>query len=167
MVSLLKYIFSQFPSSFFFSSFDVLVFLFAILPLTLSQNITDENHGTISRPPGVKFINGLRAAFACAYPKSTKNTAKSSVFFALSGYAVVKAASRTLMKLTPGNISELLNSTFLRRIGRSNKKFYDNVIGIWLPVFISQDETSHHRKEGELPQYHQPPKPHQHEVQVQ
>ncbi len=79
----------------------------------------------------------------------------------------MKAASRTLMKLTPGNISEILNSTFLRRIGRSNKKFYDNVIGIWLPVFISQDETSHHRKEGELPQYHQPPKPHQHEVQVQ
>ena len=63
----------------------------------------------------------------------------------------------------PGNISEILNSTFLRRIGRSNKKFYDNVIGIWLPVFISQDETSHNRKEGDLPQYHQPPKPHQHE----
>ena len=52
-------------------------------------------------PTGVKFINVLQAAFTSADTKSAKMTVKSSSFFALSGSACVKAACRTLMKLTP------------------------------------------------------------------
>jgi len=52
--------------------------------------------------PGVDFINVLRAALARADPKSTKNTVKSSGFFALLGSSCVKAAHRTLLKFTPG-----------------------------------------------------------------
>ncbi len=51
---------------------------------------------------GVNFSNVLQAAFAKADPKSTNNTAKSSVSFALLGSEPVKGAHRTLMKLTPG-----------------------------------------------------------------
>ena len=47
------------------------------------------------------FINVLRAAFTLAHPKSAKKTVKSSSFFALLRPTSVKAAHRTLMKLTP------------------------------------------------------------------
>jgi len=49
---------------------------------------------------GANFINVLQAAFICADTESTKKTVKSSVFFELLGSARVKAAPRTLMKLT-------------------------------------------------------------------
>ena len=52
--------------------------------------------------PDVNFINVLRAAFTLADPESAKKTVKSSSFFPLSGSAGVKAARRTLVKLTPG-----------------------------------------------------------------
>ncbi len=51
---------------------------------------------------GVNFINVLGAAYTGVDPKSAKMSANSSVFFALLGYARVKAARRTLMKLTLG-----------------------------------------------------------------
>jgi len=54
------------------------------------------------RKPGVNFINVLRAAFALADPESAKKTVKLSVFFALSGSALAKAAPKMLLKLTPG-----------------------------------------------------------------
>jgi len=47
----------------------------------------------------VNFINVLRADFAD--PESAKKTDKLSVFLALLGSVHIKAARRTLMKLTP------------------------------------------------------------------
>jgi len=52
----------------------------------------------------VDFINILRAAFERADPKSAQKTDNLTVFFALLGSAHVKAARRTLMKLTPSHI---------------------------------------------------------------
>ncbi len=51
--------------------------------------------------PGVNFINVLRATFTRPDPKSAKKTVKLSVFLWLSESGCVKAAHRTLMKLTP------------------------------------------------------------------
>jgi len=51
---------------------------------------------------GVNFTNILRTAFMHEDPENSKNTVRSSDFFALLGSAYAKAASRTLMKLTPG-----------------------------------------------------------------
>jgi hypothetical protein len=51
---------------------------------------------------GVNFINILQAAFMHPDPKSVKKIVQLSVFFTLLGSARVKAARRTLMKLTPG-----------------------------------------------------------------
>jgi len=51
--------------------------------------------------PGVIFINVLRAAFDHADPKSAKRTDNLTVFFVFLVSACVKAACRTLMKLTP------------------------------------------------------------------
>jgi len=52
---------------------------------------------------GVNFINILQAAFMHPDPKSVKKiVVQLSVFFTLLGSARVKAARRTLMKLTPG-----------------------------------------------------------------
>jgi len=48
----------------------------------------------------VNFINVLQAAFTPADPKSAKKTVKVTAFFALSGSARLKTASRMLMKLT-------------------------------------------------------------------
>ena len=53
-------------------------------------------------PPGVNFTNILHAAFTYADLKSTKNTVKLTVFYALLGSACVKAARKMLVKLTPG-----------------------------------------------------------------
>ncbi len=51
---------------------------------------------------GVNFTNIIWAAFFTrAIPKSAKKTDGSTVFFALLGSALVKAAHKTLMKLTP------------------------------------------------------------------
>ena len=54
--------------------------------------------------PGVNFTNILQAAFTRADPKSAKKLLNLTVFFALSGSAGVKAARRTLVKLTPGHV---------------------------------------------------------------
>jgi len=56
------------------------------------------------RVPGLNFINVLRAAFACADQKCVKMTVKVSIFFTLLGSTSVKAACRTLMKLTPDQV---------------------------------------------------------------
>ena len=50
---------------------------------------------------GVHFANIIRAAFTCADPKSAIKLLNLTVFFALSGSAGIKAAQRTLVKLTP------------------------------------------------------------------
>ena len=50
---------------------------------------------------GVNFTNILRAAFTGADPKSAIKLLNLTVFFALLGSARVKAACRTLVKLTP------------------------------------------------------------------
>ena len=75
-----------------------------------SNSITNIGHvdsmgrytSTFDQPPGVNFINVLRAAFTLADPKSAKKTVKSISFFALLGSASVKAACRTLVKLNRG-----------------------------------------------------------------
>jgi hypothetical protein len=51
--------------------------------------------------PGVNFIV-LQAAITHADPESTKKINNLIAFFAHSGSTIVKAACRTLMKLTPG-----------------------------------------------------------------
>ena len=51
---------------------------------------------------GVNFTNVLRAAFTSADPKSAIKLLNLTVFFALLGSARVKAARRTLVKLTHG-----------------------------------------------------------------
>ena len=51
--------------------------------------------------PGVNFTNILQAAFTRADPKIAKKTVKFSSFIALLGSSHVKAARRTLVKLTP------------------------------------------------------------------
>jgi len=52
--------------------------------------------------PGVDFTNILHKASALTDPKSAKNTVKLSVFFVLLGSVCLKAAHKTLIKLTPG-----------------------------------------------------------------
>jgi len=48
-----------------------------------------------------QFINVLHTAFTLEDPKGVKTTINLTVFFTLSGSGCVKAARRTLMKLTP------------------------------------------------------------------
>ncbi len=52
-------------------------------------------------PSGLNFINVLRSAFALVDPKIVKKTVKLSIFFTLLGSTSVKAARKTLVKLTP------------------------------------------------------------------
>jgi len=74
--------------------------------------------------PGVNFNNVPQAASTHADPKSAKKTVMLlSICLALLGSAGVKAALRTLMKLTPGNSrcafavtgSSLMKTTWLKR----------------------------------------------------
>ncbi len=51
--------------------------------------------------PGVNFINILRRAFALVAPKSVIIQSSCQYLFTLLGSTGTKAASRTLMKLTP------------------------------------------------------------------
>ncbi len=52
---------------------------------------------------GFNFINILCSAFMPADPKSAKKTDSLTVyFFSLLGFASIKAACKTLVKLTPG-----------------------------------------------------------------
>ena len=61
--------------------------------------------------PGVNFTNVLQAAFALADPESVKKLLDLTVLFALLVSGCVKAAQRTLMKLTPG-LDVIVHSTF-------------------------------------------------------
>jgi len=54
-------------------------------------------------PPGVSLINILRKTSTRTDPKRAKNTVKPSVFFVLLEFGLVKAATKTLVKLTPGD----------------------------------------------------------------
>ena len=77
----------------------------------LRNNGLDQRFSTDGSRPGVNFTNVLRAAFTPADPKSGKKLLNLTVFFALSGSASVKAARRTLMKLTPiGRLSPLIRT---------------------------------------------------------
>jgi len=51
--------------------------------------------------PGLNFINILRTAFAPTDAERVKNQLRLQNIFMLLGSACVKAARRTLMKLTP------------------------------------------------------------------
>jgi len=55
---------------------------------------------TTTASSGVNFTNILHKAFTCEDPKSTKNTVKPSVFFALLGSDGVKALRKMLVKST-------------------------------------------------------------------
>ena len=69
--------------------------------------------GVFLNPPVVNFTNILQAAFTRADPKSAKQLLNWIVFFALLGSARVKAACRTLVKLTPGvNFTNILPAAF-------------------------------------------------------
>ena len=65
--------------------------------------------------PGVNFINVLRAAFTLADPESTKKTVKLCSFFPLLGSAGVKAACRTLVKLTPEGDNPIKRNLVFKR----------------------------------------------------
>jgi len=54
-----------------------------------------------SERPGVNFINILRAAFTEVGPKNAKRHWRLTVFIANLGSSRVKAARKTLMKLSP------------------------------------------------------------------
>jgi len=54
-----------------------------------------------SSSPGLNFINALRTAFTHLDPKSIKKTVKLSIFITLLGSMGIKAARKTLVKLTP------------------------------------------------------------------
>jgi len=60
---------------------------------------------------GLNFINILRTAFTIADPKSVKKTVKLLIFFSLSGSTSVKAAGKTLVKLTV-DLRALLSNGF-------------------------------------------------------
>ena len=64
----------------------------------------------------VNFINILWAAFTFSDTKSTKRLSSHAAFFALSGSASVKAARRTLVKLTLGRFI-----TNIKHYGRIRK----------------------------------------------
>jgi len=72
--------------------------------------------------PGLNFFNVLRTAFMLVDPKSVKKIDNLTVFFTLLGSTSVKAACRTLMKLTPdwkivnGFTTVLLSTTTKERI---------------------------------------------------
>ena len=51
--------------------------------------------------PSGNFTNVLRAAFMCVDPKSELKLLNLTIFFAILGSARVKAARRTMVKLTP------------------------------------------------------------------
>jgi len=60
--------------------------------------------------PGVNFINVLLAAFTRADPESVKFQLSHQYHFMLLGSARVKALRKTLMKLTPSQLLNWLDS---------------------------------------------------------
>jgi len=64
--------------------------------------VIKSSHNSVA-PSGVNFINILLEALMRADPKRAKNTVKPSIFSALLGSAHVKALSKMLLKLTPGD----------------------------------------------------------------
>jgi len=69
----------------------------------------------------------------CADPKSAKKTVKLSVFFALWGSALVKAAQRTLMKLTPG--LKYINKWWLKKCKKDSQ-----IVSLFCPLGICKRE---------------------------
>jgi len=61
---------------------------------------------------GVNFTNILRAAFTLVGPKSAKRHCQLGCLFAHTGSAIVKAARRTLMKLSQGWTTPLFVKRF-------------------------------------------------------
>ena len=101
-----------------------------------------------SRVPGVNFTNVLQAAFTHAEPKSAIKLLSLTVFFELLGSAHVKAAQRTLVKLTPdchqllAFSSELFSSNelldFLKKETRIFLQlFSSNLKLIWIETTVS------------------------------
>jgi len=91
------------------------------------------SHGNLCPTlPGVNFTSILLAAFALADPKSGKKTDNLTFLFALSGFAGVKAACRTLMKLIPGvNFINILLKTFLYESILCNFA----LVTVWILIF--------------------------------
>jgi hypothetical protein len=81
------------------------------LEVIVSKKVTIKEKLSFGRSFGVNFIN-IHTAFMREDPESAKNTVKLSVFFELLGSTSIKAARKTLMKLTPF-IQELTVKSFL------------------------------------------------------
>jgi len=64
-----------------------------------------------SKIPGLNFINVLRTAFTQADPESVKFQLSRQHLFTLLGSASIKAAGRTLMKLTPGLLDKQVQTS--------------------------------------------------------
>ena len=79
-------------------------------------------------------------------PKAQKKTAKSSSFFALSGSASIKAARRTLVKLTPAVVEALCRSLLRDRgfnfhgyLKRNNRGYNRSTRGNKLARFVNEN----------------------------
>ena len=85
--------------------------------------------------PGVNFINNLCAAFAQADRDSIKKTVNLIVYIELVGSGRMKAAHRSLMKLTPGvNFILILLNTFVQKYFCSF-----SLITVWLCDFLAKE----------------------------
>jgi len=94
----------------------------------------------ISFRPGVNFINVLQAAFTCTDPHSVKFQLSLQYLFTLLGSARIKAAGRTLMKLTPGvNFINIPQMAFAHKGTKSAKKT------VRLSVFLALSAKAAHR----------------------
>jgi len=74
--------------------------------------------------PAIDFINILCTAFAPADPESIKDTDDLTVFFTLSKSSSVKAARKTLVKLTPGWDYPCSTSTYRSTTNLCKKSFF-------------------------------------------
>ena len=57
------------------------------------------------------------------------------------------------------------NEKVLKRQKRREGTLIENLVGIWVPVYIPQSETAFNDFRDELPKYN-PPKPHYHQVNI-
>jgi hypothetical protein len=95
--------FSKYAKYYFSRQFPVGSFCLSLLktPHNLSYQIYQIRWKCTTRSPVVDFASILQAAFTGADPKSTKKTDNLTEFLALLGSAHIKAANKTLIKLTP------------------------------------------------------------------
>ncbi len=77
-------------------------------PSLASKNVSEEKKSFIGSVTGVNFIKVLWTAFALIGPKSNKWHCWLDWLFAHLGSTCVKAVHRTLMKLSPGRLFELV-----------------------------------------------------------